>query len=118
MTKKLSAYGTWHVTTEGDVEGRTTADLGVHEGYLDDIAFALGGKAYYSLHFEAARELPPPKKLKPVSRVHVTLDIGSGTWDMDAEQRRRYFERLFSGRDVEVEKGTFYASVLLKRIKE
>lgn len=32
------AYGFWHVTTEGDCEGRSITDLGVFEGNIDTIA--------------------------------------------------------------------------------
>ena len=31
-------FGTWEVTTEGDVEGRTTKNLGNFTGYIDEIA--------------------------------------------------------------------------------
>ena len=42
MTKKKinapydNPFGIWHVTTEGDCEGRSTRDLGIHEGYIDE----------------------------------------------------------------------------------
>jgi hypothetical protein len=117
MTKTIEAYGKWHVTTEGDVEGRSTTDLGVYEGYLDEIAFALGRKAYYSLYFEPAKELPPQAKSAPADQVHVVLTIDSGTWDMDPAKRQGFFRKLLEGRDVEVKDGQFYASVLLKRGK-
>ena len=41
--KKYTNYGTFKVTTEGDCEGKSTRDLGVHTGYIDEIAFALAG---------------------------------------------------------------------------
>ena len=40
---QYKAFGWWHVTTEGDDEGRTTRDLGYHYGYLDEIALRLAG---------------------------------------------------------------------------
>jgi hypothetical protein len=43
--------GWWHVTTEGDCEGRTTNNLGDHYGHIADIAFALADKCHYSLQF-------------------------------------------------------------------
>ena len=46
-------YGLWEVTTEGDCEGRSRKGLGVFEGYLDDIAFYLANKAYYTLEFKS-----------------------------------------------------------------
>lgn len=48
------AYGFWHVTTEGDCEGRSITDLGVFEGNIDTIALALADRCYYyTLYFTA-----------------------------------------------------------------
>ena len=47
-----NAYGLWEVTTEGDCEGKSTRKLGVYEGFIDDIAFALVGSCCYSLRFK------------------------------------------------------------------
>lgn len=41
----------WIVTTEGDCEGRTTQQLGVHEGDPAIIALNLSSHACYSLEF-------------------------------------------------------------------
>ena len=49
----LNAYGLWQVTTEGDCEGRSIKDLGINEGFLDEIAFSLAGEACYGLRFSA-----------------------------------------------------------------
>jgi hypothetical protein len=113
--RQYSAKGAWHVTTEGDCEGKSTHDLGVHEGYLDDIAFALGRQAYYSLTFSAAKPLPDPVKTQPVREVCVKLDIDSGTWDLKSPERVAYFRNLLAGRDVAVTGSQFFASVILKR---
>lgn len=114
MSNKIyNAYGKWHVTTEGDCEGRTTKDLGVHEGFLDDIAFALGGEAFYGLRFSTAKELPPPNKRFPVTSTHVSLDIDSDTWGMPSKARVEYFKKLLLGRKTIVRDSNFYASVVL-----
>src|SRR5271155_5056847 len=84
--RPYTSYGTWHVTTEGDCEGKSVKDLGVHTGFIDEIAFALGSQAYYSLTFELAKELPDPVKVKPVGTVNVVLNIDSGTWDMSPKE--------------------------------
>lgn len=48
------ACGFWHVTTEGDCEGRSITDLGVFEGNIDTIALALADRCYYyTLYFTA-----------------------------------------------------------------
>ena len=110
-------YGMWKVTTEGDCEGRSTKDLGIHEGFIDEIAFALANQAGYSLRFSPAKinkEIAKSPKAKSVS---VSLDIDSKTWDMTPEKRVEFVKKLFKDRlvNVDIEVGTYYASVTLKR---
>lgn len=117
MRTQYPAYGLWEVTTEGDVEGRTVTNLDVHEGFLDDIAFRLGGKAYYSLQFKLLNpaEQKTPKELLPVDSVSVTLFVDSGTWDMKSAERAVAVSEILKGRPVTVSQGTFYASVILSK---
>lgn len=105
------SQGFWKVTTEGDCEGRTTRDLGVHFGHLDDIAFALADKCYYSLCFK----LVDPMKLDvpTKSKVNVVLDIDSGTWDMTPSSRVAFVENMLKDRDVSVKASNYFASVEL-----
>ena len=105
------AYGTWTVTTEGDCEGRSVTQLGTFEGYIDEIAFALAGKCYYSLQFRAAQDLA--EVAKQGTKVSVSLDIDSGTWDMSNKDRAEFFRRTLAGRNVSVKEGQYYASVIL-----
>ncbi len=110
----MNSYGMWHVTTEGDVEGRSTKDLGVHEGHLDDIAFALAGASCYKLTFE----LVDPNEWHsraPRTEVCVALGVRSGTWDLNKNERANYFKQLLKGRDVTVEADDCYAAVNLIR---
>ena len=99
----------WKVTTEGDCEGRTTRDLGVHFGFLDDIAFALADKCYYSLCFKLIdpMQMDVPKK----NKVNISLDIDSGTWDMSSEARVAFVSKLLKDRDTMVKDCNYYASV-------
>jgi hypothetical protein len=111
---KYSAHGVWKVTTEGDCEGRTTSHLGTHEGYIDDIAFALADKCYYSLQFERV----DPKELdqKPKRDVtNVSLGIDSGSWDLHGDALVAYWEELLKGRDVTVVGHKYYAGVEIAR---
>lgn len=108
------SYGLWHVTTEGDCEGRSTKDLGVHEGHLDDIAFALAGACYYSLRFEPV-DPNEWSNHQPRTEVCVSLGIKSGTWDLKKGERANYFRELLKGRDVTVESSDGYASAKLIR---
>lgn len=109
--KYTKAQAFWQVTTEGDCEGRTVHSLGTHFGYIDDIAFALADKSYYSLCF---KEIEPFDASVPTgNKVNVTLDIGSGTWDMNMVERKKFMENLLGDRDTAVLDGESYASVTL-----
>ena len=105
-------YGIWKVTTEGDCEGRSTRQLGIFQGYIDDIAFALAEKCCYSLQFtKISIDIPTPTKA--IGEVNVTLDIGSETWKLTPEQRVDFFRTMLYKREVFVSKSSEYASVTL-----
>jgi hypothetical protein len=108
-----SAYGTWHVTTEGDCEGRSVRNLGVHEGFIDDIAAYLAPSCEYTLQFKgtSTKRIDVPEN-KPKS-VSVSFYIDSGTWDMSPKDRRDAFALVLKDRPVVVKTGTYYASVEL-----
>ena len=109
-----SSYGKWEVTTEGDVEGRSTRHLGTFEGHLDDIAFKLANQCYYSLQFKLIPSENHISNMRKVrASVSVSLDIDSGTWDLSKEQRIYFFRNLLKGRDVIVKEGQYFASVIL-----
>ena len=116
--------GWWRVRTEGDCEGKSVRDLGTYFGELDDIAFGLADKCYYSLTFTRVDRpsisedvLPHPLCTKR-NTVFVTLDIKSGTWDMKPDRRAVEVEKLMAARPVKVKVGQYYASVLLERALE
>jgi hypothetical protein len=52
-----SPVGWWRVSTEGDEEGKSTKDLGMHYGHICELALRLAGATYYKLHFQ---EIPSP----------------------------------------------------------
>ena len=110
-------YGLWEVTTEGDCEGRSKKGLGIFEGYLDDIAFYLANKAYYTLEFKkiSIPRISHEDVSMEKSEVDVLLDSSSGTWDMSSEKRVLEFKKLLSRRNVHVTKSQFYASVKLSQ---
>ncbi|MCM1121179.1 MAG: hypothetical protein NC416_01210 [Eubacterium sp.] len=117
MRQEYTNYGTFKVTTEGDCEGRSIRYLGTYTGYIDEIAFALADKCYYSLCFKLAN----PEKLDMTPKcdsVNITLDINSGTWDMKSDERVSYFKELLKDRDVEVLPGTSYVSCVITRHRE
>lgn len=105
-------YGIWRVTTEDDCEGKSICDLGIHKGYIDDIAFGLADKQYYSLQFSAVdpRELDmTPKR----NEVFVSLDIDSDTWGMKDKELISFWEEMMKNRNVTVRKGRGYNVVTL-----
>lgn len=103
-------YGTFNVTTEGDCEGKSTRHLGTYTGYIDDIAFALADKCYYSLCFSLVK--PEDLDMTPKKdSVNIHLDIDSGTWDKSPIELVDYYKNLFKERKVSIEKGNFSSSV-------
>lgn len=120
MTRKelkipQSTYGLWEVTTEGDEEGRTTRNLGTHEGHFDEIAFKLASQSYYSLRFRVIDSTEFRDKKPTGTKVAVSFDIGTGTWDLRGEELAAVYEQWFkkNGRKVTVEAGGVYAGVTL-----
>ncbi len=108
----LPLYGYWHVTTEGDCEGRSIRDLGFHKGCLNDIAFALADKQYYSLQFTPINPVELQHAPAKASRVTVSLGASfSGTWSTSAKERVEYFKSMMIGQNVAVVPSTNFASV-------
>lgn len=81
------AYGFWHVTTEGDCEGRSITDLGVFEGNIDTIALALADRCYYyTLYFTAVDPTAYDKAPKK-DEINISIYGASGMYDMTKEER-------------------------------
>lgn len=115
--KEYTNYGTFEVTTEGDCEGRSTRNLGIHTGYIDEIAFALADKCYYTLCFKLVE--PTSLDLTPKKdTVKISLDIDSGAWDLNVADAKDYFEHFFVNRDVEVVGTHGYGSCTISTHKE
>lgn len=112
-----NAYGLWKVTTEGDEEGRTTKDLGIYEGYLEDIAFKLSDSVYYTLRFMRIDLCNVPgSDVAPRDEVHVNLPIVSDTWNMKSSDRVSFFTGLLKPDSrVSVVQSKYHASVKLVR---
>ena len=119
-----SPIGIWKVTTEGDVECLSVTQLGVFEGHVADIAFLLAKSCYYSLNFQPAKELLPTSKDIKKKSVNIQLDIESGTWDMDGDERASAVQVWLESKPTEiinlkaVEIGQYYASVNVSRMNE
>lgn len=117
MNKKYTNYGTFKVTTEGDCEGKSVRDLGVHTGYIDEIAFALADRCFYTLRFALVE--PTTLDLTPKKdTVKISLDIDSGAWDFNVADAMEYFKDFFANRDVEVIGTHGYGSCTISTHKE
>jgi len=112
-TRYKNIHGTWSVTTEGDVEGRSVRQLGTFTGFVDEIALHLADKCYYSLTF---KKIEPVKEFTPKKeKVHVQFDIDSGTWDsIKKDEGLAEVRRTFSDRPVTISESNYYASFLIE----
>ena len=111
------SYGTWRVTTEADVEGRLTKDLGIYEGSLSAIAFYLKDKCGYKLEFSPIKPIVVSSAdVNYCGSVNVSLDINSKTRGMSNYERVKFFRNLLNTEmhdRVKVEVGDCYAAVKL-----
>lgn len=104
-----NSFGTWEVTTEGDVEGRTTTNLGTFTGHIDDIALHLADKCYYCLKFTP---VTPVKEFTPKKGyVDIQLGYDSGTWSIPINERVAAFYELLIQRPVHVAPSNIYGCV-------
>ena len=99
------AYGFWHVTTEGDCEGRSIIDLGVFEGNIDTIALALADRCYYyTLYFTAVDPTAYDKAPKK-DEINISIYGASGMYDMTKEERLDAMRNMLKDRPVFVRDG-------------
>lgn len=115
----ISPVGLWKVTTEGDCEGRSVRDLGVWKGHVADIAFTLRYKAMYGLRF-SPYEIKNPKQPESAvgDTVNISLNINTGTWDMDDPERIKAIKAFLDQENTketvyDVVESNYFASVKL-----
>jgi len=103
--KYKDIYGTWIVTTEDDVEGKSIRNLGTFTGYVDEITLHLADKCFYSLTFEKVE--PVTEYVPKRKEVNVRFDIDSGTWNkMDLSEIRN----VFKNRPVQIINSDYFAA--------
>ena len=113
-----NSFGWWSVTTEGDCEGKSTKNLGTYRGHIDEIAFHLADKCYYSLCFHRMKDEEMTDFVPKKTSVNVSLDIDSGTWELQGQNRINFFVNMLKDRPgIFVDEGTSYSSVTLKTNK-
>lgn len=89
-----SPIGYWHVTTDGECEGRTVTDLGTHYGHIVEIALSLKCVGY-SLHFAKGKEpsgvYGSPEDQHHTRRiVHTKVNISLPCWTHKDGERELY----------------------------
>ena len=112
MTKRAgtykNAYGFWEVTTEGDIEGKTTKLLGQYEGYVDEIALALADRrGSWSLNFRLLE--PTPRPFEP-KRSEIVINFHPESGIKTHEQ----FQEFFAGRPVKLVRARHFQSVVIQ----
>ncbi len=111
--------GTWRVTTEGDLDCRTTTHLGSHYGHLAEIAFSLADKCEYTLTFHKEGDVDP-RMVRPMytatrDRVNVKMNINSVPWTSPEDKERvRHYHRFLDTPDIIVLPSHYFASVTLE----
>jgi hypothetical protein len=101
---RINVYGTFQVTTEADCEGRSTKNLGVYTGFIDEIALHLADKSYYSLRF---REIEQRTSFPPtLEDVHVSFDDSFSI---------AIIKKLFKDRPIQVSDSNYNRSFLISR---
>jgi hypothetical protein len=109
-----NAYGGWEVTTEGDVEGKTTKHLGTFIGYVDEIAFHLADKALYGLCFKRIPQSADKVYQPTATSVNISFDVESKTWDsVKTDSGLMDIEKIFANRPVKITHSNFFASFKL-----
>lgn len=117
--KYRSVYGVWRVITAGDVEGRTLKDLGVYEGYVDEIAKHLAPQQFYQLRFSKVDDPNiVPDIVKPIKKANISFDIESNSWHFNEKQLIALMRELFKDRPVEINERGGFAGVKLEFIED
>lgn len=105
MNKLTNPNVMWTVTTEGDVEGRSTTTIGTFQGSLVELAKQLAGHESYKLCFREIKATALPA-FKGANRKEVHIEVD----DMKKEEVIR-MARL---EGLTVDPSNFYNGVVLK----
>lgn len=114
-----SPVGMWKVITEGDCEGKSVKDLGIHKGHVSDIAHKLSGYSMYKLHFSPINIEKENIEECKINSTHIQLDISSNTWtgSVTSEERQKmvqeFLEREKSEVNFCVKESHYYSSTQL-----
>lgn len=109
-----SRYGYWQVSTEGDEKGKSTRNLGVYHGNIDEIAFALADRVMWSLSFKLINpdDIPISKEYK--TKIDIYLDL-QGVPYGDSKTREDIIRAMLAETNIEVKNSGSYGKVSLIR---
>ncbi|MFA5186530.1 MAG: hypothetical protein WC551_08660 [Patescibacteria group bacterium] len=111
-----SPTGWWEVSTDGDCEGKSTNNLGLHYGHIGDIALALAGAAMYSLYFKPA---PDPRgrdnRRTTMGKSNICVMGIAHIKNNTISPQELSKLREFFGPEWEVQTGNYYQSVDIKK---
>ena len=97
-----SVYGVWRVKAEEECTGVSNSNLGIYEGYIDEIAIVLARKPYRSLIFESVRSVNEPKHISELSSINIKFDYKAGFQGMQNKEAVKVLNEIFKERDVEI----------------
>ena len=112
-----SPVGWWKVTTEGDVEGRSTTILGEFYGHIAEIAFGIPRNACYKYEFSPILNKAPLKKYPSyfINRREAHIQFGVETWDrVKTEKGLADIKTWFDSEDVTVHMSNYYGSFAIR----
>lgn len=109
-----SPVGLWRLTTEGDVEGRSTKTIVTEYGHIGDILVKHGDAAYYTISVDLVSKDPPPEK-KDGCCVFADSLIVPVTIGGDVSQSELAALKKFLGPKFNVLYGEYYRGVVVTR---
>ena len=119
VRKEYKNYGTFKVTAACKCEKRMTMiDLGIHTGYIDEIAFALTNECFHSLNFKLVNPSTTLDLTPKENKVRISLDFDCGAYGLNYPDAMNYFREFFSDRDVQIIDSHGFCSCTISTQKE
>lgn len=110
-----SPVGLWRLTTEGDVEGRSTTTIVTEYGHVGDLLVKYADAAYYTISVDLVSSDPPPQKKDAGCRIFADRLIVPATTGGRVSQSEMDALKKFLGPKFDVLYGEYFRSVVIKR---
>jgi hypothetical protein len=105
----------WKVTTEGDVEGRSIRDLGIHYGHVAEIALGLNDGPCYAYKFEPAPTPEGGRRTKYNQRrktTHINFDYSPEGRSLSCDPQAA--EKWLDCPQIKVKKSNYCDTILIE----